>query len=508
MLRLNDLLLSQRAQFDALAAVWLQANATAFGIARDGRDLMSWTREHKPRAQRVRATISPADESVGELWLEGLAEVNCRTRLEMDAAMIARWLQLETELDVMTGDLIEAQDQLLALYDLNRAMRKFFSLDALLAALVNEAARLMKCDNAFVMIETAEGQRYWAQVMPELLSKKQVTGLYDRVMRDAKPLVAAAKELSCLDLSNAQHVMCVPVLLQDKVGGVLGWLDKTAEAFNSPDLKLAQAIAEQAGADIENVILYNESLAQARMKTELDLARNIQSRLVPQTVPDIPGLDLCARMLPALQVGGDFYDLILSPGRPFCFALGDVSGKGMAAALVMAIVRTSLRTKARFMPNATPADMLVRLTEELYDDLTELSMFATTFVAQFDTALSQLIYANVGHAPVIFMPHDGEPQLLEADSAPLGVLPMSLAENMVRAFAPNDLLVVATDGFTEARNADGEMFGIPRLMELIRSMATRSAREISDALFEMIGQYSQGKVDDDQTLVVVKRVAQ
>lgn len=505
--KLEQVLVAQRAQFDALAAVWLQANATAFGIAQNGRDVMSWSREMHRGATRIHALIVKDNCLAGELWVQGLDDAAARARLEMDASLVARWLQLEAEIDTMTADLIDAQDQLLALYDLNKALRKFFTLGELLNALVSEAARLIQCGNAFVIFQEPNGRSQIAQTRTGTLDEPQISGLFENVSQSRKRLLLRADEANGL-IPLAQHnVLCVPVRVKEKIQGALGWLDKAQGTFTSPDIKLAQAIAEQAGAEIENVLLYNESLAQARLKTELELAHNIQHHLLPQTLPRIPGLDLYAHMLPALQVGGDFYDLINTPKRPFCLTLGDVSGKGMSAALVMAIVRTSLRIKARFMPNATPADMLTRLTEELYDDLTEMSMFATTFVAQFNHARSELVYANAGHAPVIFLPRGGAPQLLEADSTPLGVLPLSLAENFTIPLAPGDVLVVATDGFSEARNPDGEMFGIPGLMEAIQTLAPRTAREISDALFERIAEYSQGTMDDDQTLVIVKRIS-
>ncbi len=506
--KLEELLVSQRARFDALAAVWLQAGANAFGISRDGRTLATWSNEPYDCTARLQAPVSSDGKTVAELWVVGQEDTATHARLNMDASLVSQWVKLESEIETMTGDLIDVQDRLLALYDLNRALRRFLNLDTLLPAVTREAARLIQCGKAFVYVQTPDGQTHTAQTGELPLDTTRLQHLGNDMFRHNKPLVFAADEADGLIALSLHNLMCVPLKQPDGLLVMLGWADKAQGMFTSPDIKLGQAIAEQASAEIENVLLYTELLAQARLRTELELARNIQKRLVPQRVPHVAGLDVSARMLPALQVGGDFYDAIEAPLRPFCIALGDVSGKGISAALVMAIVRTSLRTKARFMPNATPASILTRLTEELYDDLTELSMFATTFVVQFDHAHNELVFANAGHAPVIFVPKNREPQLLEADSAPLGVLPISLAENVRIPFGVNDVLVVATDGFSEARNAAGELFGIPRLMEAIRERADNTAREISDALFGLIAEYSQGKMEDDQTLVVIKGVAE
>ncbi|MCI0477482.1 MAG: hypothetical protein L0Y55_14645, partial [Anaerolineales bacterium] len=179
---LERLLVAQRAQFDALAAVWLQADATGFGVSHNGRDLMSWTREPHRGAPRTRAPIANTSCIAGELWLEGLPNPAARARLEMDAALVSHWLALEAELDTMTADLIDAQDQLLALYDLNKALGKFLKLEDLFAALAREAARLLKCGCAFVCLQMPDGRVHCAQTPDTALNELQVRGLFECVV--------------------------------------------------------------------------------------------------------------------------------------------------------------------------------------------------------------------------------------------------------------------------------------------------------------------------------------
>ena len=129
---------------------------------------------------------------------------------------------------------------------------------------------------------------------------------------------------------------------------------------------------------------------------------------------------------PALQVGGDFYDYFVSAktiGRPFTFAVGDVSGKGLSAALLMAMTRTNLRGNALRTADCTPETILARANEDLYDDFTEVGMMATVLVGQYDPASGMLSYANAGHSPVILCPAGGPARLLEADGPAMGVLP-------------------------------------------------------------------------------------
>jgi sigma-B regulation protein RsbU (phosphoserine phosphatase) len=225
----------------------------------------------------------------------------------------------------------------------------------------------------------------------------------------------------------------------------------------------------------------------------------------------IPGLDVYARTLPALEVGGDFYDLVNPPGGPYTFAVGDVSGKGISAALIMAMTRTVLRGVGRSpgpsLAWPTPAQIMGRATEELYDDLTEVSMFATVFLGQYDARLRQLRYTNLGHSPVIYRPAGGVACFLEADGPPLGALPMNLSEDQTMPFGPDDLLIVATDGFNEARNTAGEMFGYERMRALVEGLADRHADEIARNLYAAVGVFSAGhSQDDDQTVIILKGI--
>jgi len=175
--------------------------------------------------------------------------------------------------------------------------------------------------------------------------------------------------------------------------------------------------------------------------------------------------------------------------------------------MLMAMTRTLLRSKTRSFVRPSPVDIIGSVNDEMYDDFTELSMFATVFLGQYDHAEKILYYANAGHSPVIYCPAGGEAMLLEADGAPLGVLPTGTCENQAIYFNPGDVLVAATDGFSEAGNNYGEMFGYERLLELVTNIAHTSAQNIMDTLFQTISQFSAGHAqDDDQTVVVIKGV--
>jgi sigma-B regulation protein RsbU (phosphoserine phosphatase) len=292
--------------------------------------------------------------------------------------------------------------------------------------------------------------------------------------------------------------------LNNQVAGFLGLAHQDG-LFSAPEIKLSQALADQTSAQLENVLLQQIRLAKTRTQTEMDLARSVQLRLLPQHLPQIDSLDIFGASYPALQVGGDFYDAILTNPGHLSFAVGDVSGKGMPSALLMAMTRIVTRNLARLMDNLRPAELLARTNAELYSDFTEVNMFVTLFVGRYESHSHLLEYANAGHSPVILCQQHHSAVLLEADGPPVGVLPTSLATNQHLVLHPDDILVVATDGFAEAINMAGERFGYERLCHLIEVYRSASAQTIAERLLLAVSEFSQGVAqEDDQTLIVIK----
>jgi len=511
---LSDLLANHRPQIAALAEAWLQCGATGFSIWAEAACLAAWPSPAAAQeAPALVADIAVGDAIAGELRVSGPDLSPFRGRLQADALLLGQWAQVESEIDDITNELIEAQDQLLALYDLARSTRSHLSMGEILASLAREAARLVKTRAAAALVWPAGEAPTVVQHGPAPADTEWLLRLFEQARGDGRHRVLERHSPEGAHLPPAvRNALLVPIRLADRYDAALVLLDKPDGPFGSPDIKLARAIAEQAGAQIENVRLYQEKLAQTRLETEMALARRVQMHLLPQHPPAVAGLDVYARTLPALQVGGDFYDLIRPAGGPYTFVVGDVSGKGISAALIMAMTRTVLRSASRAPgPTAawpTPAQIMSRATDELYDDLTEVGMFATIFFGQYDPAARRLRYANLGHSPAIYRPAGGPPRLLEADGPALGMLPVNLAEDQELTFGPGDLLLVATDGFNEARNAQGELFGYDRLLHLVEALADQPAGAIAERLYEQVAAFSAGHgQDDDQTLIILKGIA-
>jgi phosphoserine phosphatase RsbU/P len=488
-----------------LADSWLEAGASAVALLEDKQQVAAWGVSSPQEIPVLQSPIQVGRRSIGELHIYGLSGETWQERLAVDTRFIAELVRLESELEGMTSDLIDNQDQVLALYNLSQSMRRQLDLDQALSSLAKEAAGLVKVEGAFI-ISSAE-QTVIEQYPAKLLSHSVIQTLFDEYkLSDGGKLLLTPADVPHLLPISIECLLLKAIFTNDRIVGLLGLVNR-AGGFTSPDIKLARAIADQAGAYIENLLLHQERLAQTRLQTEMDLARQVQLRLLMHEIPRVQGTDLYGASKPALQVGGDFFDFLLMENGELLFTVGDVSGKGMSAALLMSMTRTALRSAARTQEAASPIALLDIVNTDLYDDFTEVTMFATIFVGLYNPLRQEIVYANGGHSPVIYCPAEGRAQLLRADGPGLGILPNMLSENQTLPLRPGDVLVVATDGFPEDRSSDGEMFGYERLLQLVETNAhcnsQNLAQALSDALAAFTGSTPQ---DDDQTLIVIKGV--
>ena len=240
-----------------------------------------------------------------------------------------------------------------------------------------------------------------------------------------------------------------------------------------------------------------------RKNAELAVARQIQESFLPESIPPIEGFDLAARSIPAKEVGGDFYDVIVrGPGEPFGLIIADVSGKGVPAALFMALSRTV--TRANAMWHRSPLQCISDANRMISADA-RYGMFVTLCYGVVDPASRTVRYVNAGHNPPLLVRADGTRADLGITGPALGAIGDAEYTDAHVTLSPGDILVFYTDGVTEAVNAQDEEFGAGRLADVVVASRERTARDILDAVMESIARHARGMPQfDDITLLVLK----
>jgi len=244
------------------------------------------------------------------------------------------------------------------------------------------------------------------------------------------------------------------------------------------------------------------AVVRARLEQEMSLAREIQMGLLPKAFPKIPGLDIFGFTVPSRHVGGDCYDVIdLGHGR-LAITIGDVSGKGTPAAILMANVQASVRALAE---TGMPESLLIERVNRIVCSSTDDGVFITFFYCVLDANSGELSYVNAGHNPPFTLRSDGTRVELTKGGLVLGFTPNARYEEGRATVGPGGGLVLFTDGITEAANAEGEMFGDERFRDVVVRHRGRPAREIEERVYSSVTRFADGAPQtDDLTMVVVK----
>ena len=297
--------------------------------------------------------------------------------------------------------------------------------------------------------------------------------------------------------------LLVPLAGQDGLLGFLAiGLRSDGDDYDAEELRILNSLTPQIVLAGENARLLEENLEKKRLEEELAGARRIQESLLPRELPPTPGLEIAATCRSCLEVAGDYYDVIPLSGGRTAIAIADVSGKGAAAALLMASLHASLLTALRV---SSRLESVVAGINELICQSTPPEKYITFFVAIYDPAVSHLTYVNAGHNPPIVVHSDGLHELLETGGLILGVEPRMLYGQGTVRLSENDLLLLYTDGASEAMNAEEKQFGEERMLKFLEDVGPRAAQEILENLeAELIAYRGLPSFEDDLTLVVVR----
>jgi len=342
--------------------------------------------------------------------------------------------------------------------------------------------------------------------------------------REALKLVAAdAPDLILLDimmpqmdgfqvlarLKSDQALRDIPVIVisaLDDMGSVVKGIEMGAEDY-LPKPFDAVLLKARMSACLEKKRLRDREVQYLRrINEELDLAWRVQSGFLPDDVPQLPGWQLAAALEPSRETSGDFFDLIALPSGGLAILVADVADKGMGAALFMVLARTLIRTYAAEY-HSKPDSLFAAVNRRILTDI-NTSQFVTAFYGVLDPATGTLSYCNAGHDPPYLLSPAKSPAVreLKATGMPLGILEDASWEQKAVELAPGDMLVLYTDGVTEAQDAGQQFFGRARLLEVARANMGRSAQDVLDALMAQVQRFAgQAPQFDDITLEVVVR---
>jgi serine phosphatase RsbU (regulator of sigma subunit)/pSer/pThr/pTyr-binding forkhead associated (FHA) protein len=301
-----------------------------------------------------------------------------------------------------------------------------------------------------------------------------------------------------------RSAMCAPLWNNKNVTGLI-YVDRLIHesVFTEDDLSLLASLANVAAIKLENAKLVEEMIEKKRMEHELALAGDIQKNLLPAEAPDLAGWDIAGTNTPCYTIGGDYYDFINRPNDRMAFALGDVSGKGAAAALMMAVLRATVQSATQ-----KEGDMvsIVSHTNRVMFHNSPEHAYVTFFLSDLDPKSGELLYINAGHIPpILYRAESGTVERLEEGGTVLGMFEAVPFEQGKIELKPGDALVVFTDGISESWGEDGEEYGEDRLGEIVKKKANLSAQELMDVIEQEVDAYATGRPTDDRTLIVVKR---
>jgi sigma-B regulation protein RsbU (phosphoserine phosphatase) len=296
--------------------------------------------------------------------------------------------------------------------------------------------------------------------------------------------------------------MVAPIIANTEVIGAFDLESDELNAYSDDDLQVLMLLASQVAIIIEKVMLHEQLIEKKRLEGQLEVARQVQLELLPAKDPQLEGYDISAYNFPTEEVSGDYYDWVRIYDDQIGLVIADVSGKGVPAALLMAFLRASLRaaTHIGYSPHISMAKVNYLLWESI-----ERNQFVTAFYGILDVTNKTLSYTNAGHNPPLLLDKDGNSQFIERGSLPLGMFRDTRYHEYYLTTKPGDVLVLYTDGVTEARSPSGEEFGRKRLAGAVGKHRNLAARELISAVQREVIEWTDGKGSgDDVTFFVIK----
>jgi sigma-B regulation protein RsbU (phosphoserine phosphatase) len=401
---------------------------------------------------------------------------------------------------------------LLLLNEIARELTSILNLDELLGRIAELLQRLIDFQIFSILLLDASGEklqhRFSLRFNENVQVKQEIPlgrGLVGQAAQTMQAILVpdVSKDPRYVEANpETRSELAVPLIYKDKVIGVLDLEHTRRGFFTDEHRRTVTTLAAQVAIAIENARLYEQIAQQERrLERDLALARELQMRLLPQTLPQLGHLELAAKFTPARAIGGDLYDFIPYSLSRLGIVIGDVSGKGAPAAIYAALVSGILRSHAPIEPG--PAEMLSAVNLSLAERRIE-AQFVSLIYAVWDDEHRTLLVANSG-LPRPVLVHEGKNSIIEATGLPLGLFDDASYDEFRFKMKPGDMFVFFSDGILDARNRQGELFGRGRVEKIIAECADQSADSVVASLFQAVAEHSAGvETFDDQTVLAIK----
>jgi sigma-B regulation protein RsbU (phosphoserine phosphatase) len=437
------------------------------------------------------AGFTAADQDILEVAGEHIAfaldhallhEVSARRALEKEVLLeVVKTLSAPLELEEVLTAILQS-------------LKQVVDFDGAAVYLVNKKSQALECA---VQVGYPEGseEAFGLRVGVGLVGWVAKTGesvIVSDVREDGRYVAARP---------STRSELAAPLVLKGRTIGVFNLESDRLDSYHEGQLELVSAFAAQAAVAIERARLTRELLERRRLEKELAIAREIQESFLPKKAPELPGFDLAGTARAHDEVGGDYFDFISVSEGQLGLAIADVSGKGIPAALIMAGFRMSLLAEIR---NDFAIRAVMRKVNSLLYESTDSDKFVTAFYGVLDLKSRVLTFANAGHNPPMLLRRDGTSEHLHEGGVALGVLPAAQYDERPQALQAGDVLVLYTDGVSEAMSPGGDQFGEERIQETVLRLRDRSAAEIVEGLVASVTEWCEGRSSDDLTLLVLK----
>lgn len=427
------------------------------------------------------------------------------------------FMELEDEAQSLAEETLEKYEELNLLYDMITNLSNIFNENEICRIILKRAIEILNVASGAIIIIGKNTDDF---IIPSIATIDEVNGCsnFDVFLRVAQKSINDEKEIifdknleldlildECAEKQPTRTILAVPINPGDHVIGAIVLIGKqNGEQFESGDLKLLSAMATYSGIAINSNRMLVKMRAAEVLQHEMKIARSIQQGLLPKTTPKLKSLDISSLCLPAAEVGGDFYNITQMNEHAWDIVVADVSGHGFGAAIAMASLRSILRSEAR--RGASLSEIMYNTNLLMCEDGRDTGVYATLFYAQYSEEDKSLVYCNAGHqVPLLWKASMNKLIHLKEGGMPVGLFENEAYSSGSVKLEKGDVLIIYTDGLTEAQNEEKELFSDHRMIKVLENNLNLSINEMIDKLLNQATQFRNNTSQkDDITLVGFK----